>query len=140
MPVLKLGSICKHFGQTIALENVDLSLRKGEVHALIGENGAGKSTLLNVISGSLRGDAGSLELNGRPYSPRGPLDARRNGIALIHQELSLAPHLSVGENILMGMEKSRWGWIDRKELQQRTSSVLENFEHLDIRPDTLVSE
>ena len=140
MSVLKLHAIRKHFGQTIALENVDLSLRKGEVHALIGENGAGKSTLLNVISGSIRPDAGSIDLNGKPYSPVGPLDARRNGIALIHQELSLAPHLSVAENVLMGMEKSRWGWLDRKELEQRTSRVLENFDHLDIRPDTTVSE
>ena len=81
MSVLRLRAIRKHFGQTIALDNVDLSLRDGEVHALIGENGAGKSTLLNVISGSIRPDAGSIELNGKPYSPGGPLDARKNGIA-----------------------------------------------------------
>ena len=140
MTVLKLRSIRKHFGQTIALDKVDLSLERGEVHALIGENGAGKSTLLNVISGSVRPDLGSIDLNGKPYSPSGPLDARRNGIALIHQELSLAPHLSVAENVLMGMEKSRWGWLDRKELHQRTRSVLGNFGHLDIRPNKPVRE
>ncbi|HEV8590498.1 MAG TPA: ATP-binding cassette domain-containing protein, partial [Pyrinomonadaceae bacterium] len=107
MPILELSEIRKSFGRTPALDGVNLVLRKGEVHALIGENGAGKSTLMNVISGSLKPDGGAIELKGEKYAPGGPLDARRNGIALIHQELSLAPHLSVAENILMGMEGSR---------------------------------
>ena len=107
MPILDLRSIRKHFGKTIALDDVNFSLKKGEVHALIGENGAGKSTLMNVISGSVKPDDGTIELQGRSYVPASPLDARKNGIALIHQELSLAPHLSVTENILMGMESGR---------------------------------
>src|SRR5689334_20408620 len=102
MPALKLSNIRKAFGPTVALDGVDLELRAGEVHALIGENGAGKSTLMNVIAGSLEPDAGSMELDGRAYSPTSPLDARTHGIALIHQELSLCPHLSVAENILLG--------------------------------------
>jgi len=115
-------------------------LGKGEVHALIGENGAGKSTLMNVVAGSLRPDRGAMELDGQAYVPSTPLDARVNGIALIHQELSLCPHLSVAENIMMGIEPSRLGWLNRKSLYARTLEVLETFPHPEIRPQTLVSD
>ncbi|MBX7170657.1 MAG: sugar ABC transporter ATP-binding protein [Pyrinomonadaceae bacterium] len=138
MPILELNSIKKKFGATIALDEVDLSLNKGEIHALIGENGAGKSTLMNVLSGVFRADSGSMELKGKPYFPLNTLDARKNGIALIHQELSLAPHLSVTENILMGLESSRFGWLDRKSLNQQALEVLKNFQHSDIHPETIV--
>ena len=107
MPSLSLKKIKKSFGPTIALDGVDLELREGEVHALIGENGAGKSTLMNVIAGSLQPDRGTMELDARPYAPSNPLDARTHGVALIHQELSLCPHLSVAENVMMGLESSR---------------------------------
>src|SRR5438445_6841682 len=140
MSILDLRGIKKHFGQTIALDGVDLMLERGEIHALIGENGAGKSTLMNVLSGALRPDIGRLELKGKPYEPTNTLDARRSGIALIHQELSLAPHLSVAENILMGIENSRFGWLDRKALNQRAAVVLANFDHPDIKPEMLVSK
>src|SRR5690242_8411353 len=129
MPALKLSNIRKAFGPTVALDGVDLELRAGEVHALIGENGAGKSTLMNVIAGSLKPDAGSMELEGRAYSPTSPLDARTHGIALIHQELSLCPHLSVAENILLGIEPSHFGWLDRERLSARTNEVLRTFHH-----------
>jgi ribose transport system ATP-binding protein len=138
VPVLELRDIRKRFGQTGALDGVDVSLGAGEVHALIGENGAGKSTLMHVISGTLRPDSGSIELKGKPYSPASPLDSRRNGVALIHQELSLAPHLSVAENILMGMEGSRFGWINRKSLERQAGKVLEYFHHPDITSEKLV--
>src|SRR5690348_7729175 len=123
MPILDLRDIAKRFGQTVALAGVDVSLNEGEVHALIGENGAGKSTLMNVISGGLRQDSGSMELYDRPYSPSDPLDARKSGIALIHQELSLAPHLSVAENITMGVEDSRFGWLDRQAIERRADAL-----------------
>jgi ribose transport system ATP-binding protein len=140
MPVLKLSKIHKSFGPTIALHGVDLELRQGEVHALIGENGAGKSTLMNIIAGSLRPDRGTMEIQGQPYSPSNPLDARTHGIALIHQELSLCPHLSVAENVLMGIESSRFGWLDRDKLIARTKEVLKTFHHADIRPERRVGE
>ena len=117
--MLSLTDIHKRFGPTIALDGVTLELRKGEVHALIGENGAGKSTLMNVIAGSLRPDRGKMKIAGAPYAPATPLDARLNGIALIHQELSLCPHLSVAENIMMGLESSRLGWLNRDHLHAR---------------------
>ena len=137
---LKLSQIHKSFGPTIALDGVDLELREGEVHALIGENGAGKSTLMNVIAGSLRPDQGTMEINGQPYTPSNPLDARTHGIALIHQELSLCSHLSVAENVLMGIESSRMGWLDRDKLFARTNEVLKTFHHADIRPEKRVGE
>jgi ribose transport system ATP-binding protein len=138
MPILTLREIKKKFGATVALDGVNLALEKGEVHALIGENGAGKSTLMNVLSGALRSDGGAMQLNERSFVPVNTLDARKNRIALIHQELSLAPHLSVAENIMMGMENSRFGWLDRKSLNRRALEVLKNFNHPDIRPETVV--
>jgi ribose transport system ATP-binding protein len=140
MPILKLNEIRKAFGQTVALDGVNLALCQAEVHALIGENGAGKSTLMSIVSGALSPDDGSMELKGKTYKPFIQLDARRNGIALIHQELSLAPHLSVAENIFMGTEDSRFGWLDRKLLNRRATKVLASFSHPGIRPDTLVGE
>src|SRR6266542_5895051 len=126
---LALAGMEKRFGPTVALDGVSLELRPGEVHALIGENGAGKSTLMNVLAGSLRADRGKMEVAGRPYTPATPLDGRLRGIALIHQELSLCSHLSVAENIMMGIEPGRFGWLDRKSLHERTLDVLETFPH-----------
>src|SRR5688572_5796246 len=140
MPTLSLKNIRKSFGPTVALGGVDLELREGEVHAVIGENGAGKSTLMNVIAGSLQADEGTMQLDGRLYSPANPLDARTHGIALIHQELSLCPHLSVAENVLMGIESSRLGLLDREKLNARTNEVLQTFHHADIRPDRRVGD
>jgi ribose transport system ATP-binding protein len=140
MIALKLSNISKSFGPTVALDGVDLDLREGEVHALIGENGAGKSTLMNVIAGSVLPDEGTMEIHGEPYAPSNPLDARTHGIALIHQELSLCPHLSVAENVLMGIESSRLGWLDRDNLIARTNDVLKTFHHADIRPEKRVGD
>lgn len=104
--------VTKSFGATQALRGVDLDVAPGEVLALIGENGAGKSTLMKVLSGAHPPDEGRLELEGRPYQPSNPLDARRQGVAMIYQELNLASHLSVEENIMLGVEPARWGWLD----------------------------
>ena len=140
MTVLSLSDIHKSFGPTVALDGVSLRLQQGEVHALIGENGAGKSTLMNVLAGLLQPDRGTMEVEGRSYSPATPLDARLRGIALIHQELSLFPHLSVAENILMGMEPSRFGLVDQRRLHERTLEVLETFHHPEIHAHSRVSD
>jgi ribose transport system ATP-binding protein len=138
--VLRLSDLAKRFGATVALEHVDLTLHAGEVHALIGENGAGKSTLLNIVAGALRPDRGEMEVDGRPYTPRSPLDARRHGVALIHQELSLCPHLSVQENILLGLEPTRrgGGWIDWTAGRRRVLALLDLFAHPDLKPEARV--
>jgi ribose transport system ATP-binding protein len=135
---LRLAGIVKRFGATVALDGADLTVAAGEVHALLGENGAGKSTLLSVLGGLLRPDAGGMELEGRPYAPRSPRDARDQGIALIHQELSLFPHLSVAENVVVGAEPTRRGLFDRADARRVTRAVLEEFGHGEIDPDARV--
>ena len=137
-PRLRVTGVAKRFGATIALDGVDLVLGPGEVHALIGENGAGKSTLMNVLAGAVEPDAGEMQIDGERYAPASPLDAQRRGIALIHQELSLCPHLSVAENILLGIEPSRFGRIDFAQSSQRAATLLEEFGHSEIRPDAIV--
>src|ERR1041385_647308 len=139
MTVLSLSNISKRFGPSVALDGVTLRLKQGEVHALIGENGAGKSTLMNVLAGLIQPDAGNMEVNGARYAPANPLDARSCGIALIHQELSLFPHLSVAENIMMGIEPARAGLLDRTRLRERTNEVLATFNHPEITPDARVA-
>src|SRR6185437_7778530 len=101
---LRISGIRKAFGGTQALRSVSLEIAPGEVHALIGENGAGKSTLMKILSGAYQPDAGEIFLNEKPYAPRDPLDARQGGVEMIYQELNLAPHLSVEENLLLGCE------------------------------------
>jgi ribose transport system ATP-binding protein len=135
---LRLTGVVKRFGATHALDGAALEVQPGEVHALLGENGAGKSTLLSVLGGLVHPDAGSLEVAGQPYAPRSPRDARAAGIALIHQELSLFPHLSVAENVLMGSEPSRHGVWDRERALRQTREVLAEFGHPEVDPDAVV--
>jgi ribose transport system ATP-binding protein len=137
---LQVAGIAKRYGATIALDGVDLAVRPGEVLALLGENGAGKSTLMNVISGEVQPDRGTMHLNGEPYAPSAPSDARRRGVALIHQELSLCPHLSVSDNVLLGNEVSRRGWIDRGAARARARELLAELPHPEIHPDKRLRE
>ncbi len=104
-PALAMRGVRKRFGGTVALDGVDLSIDAGEIHALLGENGAGKSTLMRILAGAIAPDAGAMELRGRPHAPRDPIEARDAGIAMIHQELTLAPHLTVEQNLLLGRER-----------------------------------
>lgn len=132
---LEMRGIRKAFGATVALGRVDLAVRPGEVHALVGENGAGKSTLMKVLSGAHQPDDGGMFLDGQPYTPRNPLQARSRGVGMIYQELSLAPHLSVEENIVLGMEpRLSGGRVDRAEMERRALEVLAQFDHPALRP------
>ena len=126
-PRLVMRGIAKRFGATAALSGVDLEIDAGQVLALIGENGAGKSTLMKVLTGVHRADAGSMVLDGAPYEPAGPLDARTRGLAIVYQELTLARHLSVEENITLGAEPARHGWIDRAKRRQLAHAALEQL-------------
>jgi len=137
---LRMVGISKAFGQTRALVGVNLEVRPGEVHALVGENGAGKSTLMKVLSGALDPDAGRMILQGQPYAPRGPLGARARGVAMIYQELSLAPEMSVEENVLLGVEPMQWGFVRRGEMRRMVTEALDQLHHPDILPATRVGD
>ncbi len=135
---LELDGIRKAFGATQALAGVSLSVGPGEALAVIGENGAGKSTLMKVLSGAHRPDAGSMRLDGRPFAPGDPHEARRSGVAMIYQELNLAPHLSVAENIVLGVEPGTWGWVDRRQRRDQARRALDELQS-GIDPDAPVS-
>ncbi len=130
-----MHGISKRFGVTVALESVHLEVAAGEVCALVGENGAGKSTLMKVLSGALRPDAGRMTLGGHTFAPLDPSEARRRGVAMIYQELTLAPHLSVSENMFLGIELHRFGVLHRQRTRRRVREVLELLEHPEISPD-----
>ncbi len=132
-PLLWMEKISKRFGATCALDEVSFDLRKGEVHAIIGENGAGKSTLVKILSGAVSPDSGSILLEGSPFIPSNPLASRRQGIAMIYQELNLAPDLSVEENIMLGREIHKLGIMYKKTMKKTVEEVLEFVHHPEIK-------
>ena len=135
--LLRLEGITKRFPGVLALDGVSFDVRRGEVHAVCGENGAGKSTLMKVISGQYQPDAGALHYRGKVCQFQSPAESEAAGIAIIHQELNLVPHLSVAENIFLAREP-RKGWlIDRVALRRNAQQCLSRL-GVDIAPDALV--
>ncbi|HBE80507.1 MAG TPA: D-xylose ABC transporter ATP-binding protein [Firmicutes bacterium] len=138
--LLKMESIRKTFPGVVALDKVTMDLYKGEVHAICGENGAGKSTLMKILSGIYQPDSGALYLKGQKTSIHGTQSAQQHGICIIHQELNLAPHLTVAQNMFLGREPMTYGQIlDEKKLNQMAAEILQSL-HLDIKPTTLVKD
>lgn len=123
--VLTMRGICKSFPGTRALHNVDFTLRKGEIHALMGENGAGKSTLIKVLTGVYEKDSGSITVDGKDAHIRSPQDAQNAGISTVYQEITLCPNLTVAENMFIG--RSEGNLIHWKELEKRTAEILANL-------------
>lgn len=129
-PALEMRGIIKSFAGNTVLANVNLTARSGEVHALVGENGAGKSTLMKILAGVHRPDAGEILIDGERTHFTRPADALTHGVAMIYQELSLAPHLTVAENIFLGrepMKLAQLGIINTRELNARARSMLHDF-------------
>ena len=120
--VLTMRGICKSFPGTRALHNVDFTLRKGEIHALMGENGAGKSTLIKVLTGVYEKDRGSITVDGSDAHIRSPQDAQNAGISTVYQEITLCPNLTVAENMFIG--RSEGALIHWKEREKRTAEIL----------------
>ena len=136
---MSLRHVSKSFGTVRALADVSFDLRRGEVHALVGENGAGKSTLLKILSGAHPPDAGDIVVDGRPVAIASPAHAARLGIAIIYQELSLIPWLSVAQNLFLGREREIGRFIvPRRRLNARAREVLRRLD-LDIDPETPVA-
>ena len=135
---IETRGVRKSFGPTVAVDGVDFSVAAGEVRALVGENGAGKSTLVNVLSGVFLADEGSITLDGEPYEPASPKDARDRGVVMVHQELALASHLTVAENLFLGNESTHYGLLRRAEMRERAAAALAELEHDDIAPDARI--
>src|SRR5215510_2906793 len=127
-PALEMRGITKSFAGNTVLADVSLTARGGEVHALVGENGAGKSTLMKILAGVHQPDAGEILIDGQQRAFARPADALAAGVAMIYQELSLASHLTVAENIFLGREPLKLapiGLINKRELQRRARSMLD---------------
>lgn len=138
---LQMKHITKRFPGVLALNDVQFTLRRGEVHALLGENGAGKSTLMKILSGVYQPDEGEIIFEDKPVSFSDPLSAQNVGITIIHQEFNLFPEFTVEENIFIGREfckKNRWR-LDEKQQRQATIEILQKL-NLAIKPDTLVAD
>ncbi len=136
-PLVRMRGIRKRFGPVEVLRDVRLDLWPGEVHVLAGENGAGKSTLIRILAGVYSDHEGTIELDGRPVRPRSPQEARALGVAVIHQELALVPALSVADNIYLGRQLTRGGFVDDRAQRAGARGLLERF-NLAIDPGAAV--
>jgi monosaccharide-transporting ATPase len=123
--VLEMQGICKTFPGVRALHDVDFALRKGEIHALMGENGAGKSTLIKVMTGVYEKDAGRVAIEGRPIHFKSPQDAQNSGIGTVYQEITLCPNLTVAENMFIG--RGRYAFVQWKRMNAKTTRLLNSL-------------
>lgn len=137
-PIMSMKAVTKQFSGVKVLQNVHIELYKGEVHALMGENGAGKSTLMKIMAGVYQPDGGTICYKGQEVHWNNPMEARNKGISVIHQEISLSPNLSIGENIMMGtsFKKNKFGLIKWNEIYEKAGQVLKSIgSTLDPRAD-----
>ena len=133
-PILSVTNLSKSFAGVRALNNVHLNVQKGEVHALMGENGAGKSTFMKILIGLLTPDSGEILFDGAALKTSNVGEVLKRGISMIHQELLTVPELTVAQNIFLGREPKRWGFINEKKLNKQATELLAHL-GLNIRPD-----
>src|SRR6266481_4445991 len=139
-PLFQMEGVSKRYGGVRALENADLEVKLGRVHAILGENGAGKSTLIKIMSGVVAPDKGRMSLEGREVSFPDPAAANAAGIVSVFQELSLIPDLSVADNIIVSNPPGRFGMIDRKAQRLLAEAALARAGGEDIHPLALVRD
>lgn len=137
--VLEIKNIRKEFPGVVALDGVSLLLKRGEIHALVGENGAGKSTLMKILAGIYSLDQGEILFDGKPFRAKRPVDALEKGIAMVHQELDLIPEMTVEENVFAGREKTKGAVVDKRGMLSRTKELLDSL-GIDINPRTKIKE
>lgn len=136
---IEMENVSKRFGGVCALDNVTLKVRRGEIHALVGENGAGKSTLIKILAGALASDTGTIKIDGKPVQLNSTSDGIRMGISVIYQELNLIPDLTIAENLFIGEFGQKKGrLVSQKELNKKAREVLERIK-FDIDPGIRVS-
>lgn len=134
--LLRASGIIKIFGNHRALDGVDFDLRAGEVHALLGENGAGKSTLIKILTGAYQPDGGEMQVSGQTVTFRDTLQAQGHGIGTVYQEVNLLPNRSVAENLFLGRQPTRWGLVQRAEIDRRARALLATYGlDIDVRAD-----
>src|SRR5471030_2930448 len=138
-PILKMAGVSKRFPGVLALENVHLEVGPSEIHALLGENGAGKSTLLKILSGAHSADSGTIELFGEPVAFATPHDAQRAGVVTIYQEFTLAPDMSIAENVFIGREPGSRLFVSWRKLAAETRAIIKRI-GLNRDPMTLVRD
>jgi general nucleoside transport system ATP-binding protein len=136
---LELHGITKAFGALVANDSIDLTVEPGEIHCLLGENGAGKSTLMNILYGLLRADSGEIRLDGAVQHFTGPGDAMRAGIGMVHQHFMLIPVFTVAENLMLGHEQTKAGFLDLPAARARVTEISARF-GFDLDPDALVED
>lgn len=137
--ILKLDNICKRFPGVVALKNMSIEFKRGEVHALLGENGAGKSTLIKILTGAHEPTEGIIEYKGQKYNKFEPKQAKDLGISAIYQEFNLVPYLTVAENVFLGAEKTKGLFLDKASMEARTKELAESM-GIDINPRAKVKE
>ena len=136
---LEMRNITKSFPGVQALDDVTFGCARGEVHALCGENGAGKSTLIKILGGAYQPDAGRIRIDGREVAFSHPIAARKAGISIIHQELSLLPYRTVAENVFLGIEPTRYGALDRRRMRVESERLLRRLGS-SITPEALAGD
>ncbi|MEM9586722.1 MAG: sugar ABC transporter ATP-binding protein [Planctomycetota bacterium] len=139
-PLLMTHGVTKRYGRVTVLSDVNLEVRVGEIHALIGANGAGKSTLCKIISGLTAATAGTMSFYGKPYAPADKRAAEMVGVQIIQQELNLIPTLTVAENICLGRFPNRWGVLRQRQIRERARIALDRFGLTDIKTDVRVEK
>jgi inositol transport system ATP-binding protein len=139
-PILEMKNICKNFGGVKALQDVSFSCKRGEVYILVGENGAGKSTILKILSGLYKADSGSIFIKGKPVYFKSPQDSQNSGVAMVYQELTVLPQMTVAQNIFLNNEPLKlWGTINNKDVNKRAEELIKKY-NIEINPDDLVGE
>jgi ABC-type uncharacterized transport system ATPase subunit len=136
---LRLRGITKRFGSLVANDHIDLDIRPGEIHCLLGENGAGKSTLMNVLYGMLQPDEGEITIDGRPHTSRTPKEAMAAGIGMVHQHFMLVEVFSVAENLILGREQTTGGVLNMRQARATVRELSDRY-RLAVDPDALIED